>query len=327
MAQRSQQARHVSQQLRKPRIRKVNIGFAQSDFASEVPQELPVRFYLNHPIRKIVEPTYIQHLRGLIFGLRNESRHYRWTETPNGQSPPTPAEDPIGHNLRRHHQEQGCKILNGTIVDPFRDIYFLPPPPDPNVLQYPDGQQKASNSPPAAPAAVQYRQRFPSPSTTQQPKTKFSSTSTYPAPSSSPSPAPINNDQYHRLADIYIENLVLKLEALQEEKDGVDCEYSAGVLTLTFPPLGTYVINKQPPNKQIWLSSPKSGPKKYDYVAFDPPETEESSAGGDGASRGGAGVKEGQGKRGGWVYLKDGSSLSELLDAELGLDLGGEEVA
>lgn len=30
----------------------------------------------------------------------------------------------------------------------------------------------------------------------------------------------------------------------------------SGVLTLTLGVNGTYVINKQPPNKQIWLSSP-----------------------------------------------------------------------
>jgi hypothetical protein len=31
----------------------------------------------------------------------------------------------------------------------------------------------------------------------------------------------------------------------------------SGVLTLSLGDRGTYVINKQPPNKQIWLSSPK----------------------------------------------------------------------
>lgn len=30
----------------------------------------------------------------------------------------------------------------------------------------------------------------------------------------------------------------------------------SGVLTLDLGDKGTYVINKQPPNKQIWLSSP-----------------------------------------------------------------------
>lgn len=83
--------------------------------------------------------------------------------------------------------------------------------------------------------------------------------------------------------------------------------------------MGIYVLNKQPPNRQIWLSSPISGPKRYDYVAIDPAETDVGSSGGDGASRGGAGVI-GQEKRGAWVYLRDGSTLSEVLREELGVN-------
>ena len=78
----------------------------------------------------------------------------------------------------------------------------------------------------------------------------------------------------------------------------------AGVLTLAFPPNGTYVINKQPPNKQIWLSSPITGPKRYDYVVL--------SEGQD--------AKEGTG-RGEWVYLRDGSTLTDLLRMEVGVDM------
>lgn len=35
-----------------------------------------------------------------------------------------------------------------------------------------------------------------------------------------------------------------------------DLLLQSGVLTLSLGPHGTYVINKQPPNQQIWLSSP-----------------------------------------------------------------------
>lgn len=35
-----------------------------------------------------------------------------------------------------------------------------------------------------------------------------------------------------------------------------DVEYSQGVLTINLGQLGTFVINKQTPNRQIWLSSP-----------------------------------------------------------------------
>jgi frataxin len=42
-----------------------------------------------------------------------------------------------------------------------------------------------------------------------------------------------------------------------------DVSYSMGVLTLhVSPKVGTYVINKQTPNRQIWLSSPLTGPKR-----------------------------------------------------------------
>lgn len=39
------------------------------------------------------------------------------------------------------------------------------------------------------------------------------------------------------------------------------------MLTLRLGASGTYVVNKQPPNRQIWLSSPLSGPKRYDFDA------------------------------------------------------------
>ncbi|KAL8689229.1 MAG: hypothetical protein Q9218_005053 [Villophora microphyllina] len=138
-------------------------------------------------------------------------------------------------------------------------------------------------------------------------------------------PEPLDIDRYHRFADHYIDNLVAILEEMQEEREEVDCEYSSGVLTLAFPPNGTYVLNKQPPNKQIWLSSPISGPKRYDYVSTpvsssSPPETSDGTSGGDGVARSGIGV-EGQEMKGQWVYLRDGSTLTSLLQEELGVEL------
>lgn len=61
-----------------------------------------------------------------------------------------------------------------------------------------------------------------------------------------------------------------------------------GVLTVQFgKPHGTYVINRQTPNKQIWLSSPKSGPKRYDFI------------------------------NGQWIYRHDGKTIHKLLDNEI----------
>ncbi len=64
------------------------------------------------------------------------------------------------------------------------------------------------------------------------------------------------------------------------------------------------MVNKQPPNKQIWLSSPISGPKRYDWVVI-----------GDGQNQ-----KEGT-AAGDWIYLRDMSSMNGLFLAEIGVDL------
>lgn len=61
----------------------------------------------------------------------------------------------------------------------------------------------------------------------------------------------------------------------------------SGVLTLQLGSFGTYVINKQSPNKQIWLSSPVSGPKRFDFIS------------------------------GVWVYRHTGETLHGLLNTEL----------
>lgn len=83
----------------------------------------------------------------------------------------------------------------------------------------------------------------------------------------------------------------------------------AGVLNLSHSTKGTYVLNKQPPNKQIWLSSPLSGPKRYDYVIRGDSMHEKEGSSIDGSG-------------GDWVYLRDGSTLNELLKKELNVVVG-----
>ena len=120
----------------------------------------------------------------------------------------------------------------------------------------------------------------------------------------------MTESEYHALADEYLDRLLVRLEDMQDAREDVDVEYASGVLTLAFaaseasPRPRTYVINKQPPNKQIWLSSPISGPKRYDWVL-------DAGASGDGAS-------------GKWIYLKDGSALNDLLREEMDVDLDAE---
>lgn len=119
-----------------------------------------------------------------------------------------------------------------------------------------------------------------------------------------PVPAELTDGEYHELADEYLEVVLAQVEALAEKNEAVEVEYSAGVMTIIHPDIGTYVINKQPPNKQIWLSSPISGPKRYDYVLYGEGQAQK------------AGTATGD-----WVYLRDGSTLTELFLGELGVDL------
>ncbi|KAE8352357.1 hypothetical protein BDV28DRAFT_135239 [Aspergillus coremiiformis] len=120
-------------------------------------------------------------------------------------------------------------------------------------------------------------------------------------------PSPLTDGQYHEYAEHYLNVLQGEIEKVQEEGADIEAEYSAGVLNIILPGVGVYVLNKQPPNKQIWLSSPVSGPKRYDWVME------------------GDHMHEKQDTRpfanGQWIYLRDGSNLTDLLNTELILNI------
>ncbi|KAJ3095138.1 WD repeat-containing protein 87 [Phlyctochytrium planicorne] len=96
------------------------------------------------------------------------------------------------------------------------------------------------------------------------------------------------NRDYHASAD--------KFDRKQLDNDRSDSEdYDvSGVLTLKLGQVGTFVINKQPPNKQIWLSSPLSGPKRFDY------------------------------QNGSWISSKNNEILENILSKELSTSLRQE---
>ncbi|KAL5681883.1 hypothetical protein ACJX0J_008268, partial [Zea mays] len=101
----------------------------------------------------------------------------------------------------------------------------------------------------------------------------------------------MQEDEFHKLADETIHDLLEKLEEYGDsiQMDGFDIEYGNQVLTLRLGDLGTYVINKQTPNKQIWLSSPVSGPSRFDWDAT----------------------------ANGWIYKRTGVNLVRLLEKEI----------
>ncbi|CEP19661.1 hypothetical protein [Parasitella parasitica] len=106
----------------------------------------------------------------------------------------------------------------------------------------------------------------------------------------------LTTERYHRLSDEILDHMVTKLEELADEIDmqGFDIEYNQGVMTISVGEHGTYVINKQPPNHQIWLSSPVSGPQRYDFDE----------------------------KHHKWFYHRDNHTLDQVLNKEISKAIG-----
>lgn len=110
--------------------------------------------------------------------------------------------------------------------------------------------------------------------------------------------ADLSNEKYHQEADLFLEELLDQLETLGEEfpERIPDVELTQGVMTLQLLDVGTYVINKQPPNRQIWLSSPVSGPNRFDLY------------------------------QGEWISLRDEAKLLDILNTEINAAIPEQEV-
>lgn len=65
----------------------------------------------------------------------------------------------------------------------------------------------------------------------------------------------------HETFDIFAD----ALPASNDLREEMDVDFSGDVLNVMLGERGTFVLNKQAPNKQLWLSSPLSGPLRYDY--------------------------------------------------------------
>lgn len=78
----------------------------------------------------------------------------------------------------------------------------------------------------------------------------------------------ISLNAYHKESDNTLEDLSERLESILEDKydQGADVTLNNGVLTAVIDRQHTYVINKQTPNRQLWLSSPLSGPMRFDFI-------------------------------------------------------------
>jgi len=77
----------------------------------------------------------------------------------------------------------------------------------------------------------------------------------------------LTETRYHIVADHTLDQMCEVLEDLEEalDMDDYDVTNTYGVLSLDLGSCGSFVINKQAPNKQIWYSSPLTGPQRFMY--------------------------------------------------------------
>lgn len=127
-------------------------------------------------------------------------------------------------------------------------------------------------------------------------RSRMEASSAAPPPADDPaSTSDLSEKEYVALADEALDSILAAADELGEasSREDVECELASGVLTFTSSD-GTWVVNKQVPNRQLWLSSPLSGPCRYEFVA------------------------------GAWTHTRDGSALADLLGREIGLVLEEE---
>ena len=67
----------------------------------------------------------------------------------------------------------------------------------------------------------------------------------------------MDESTFHQMADQVLQHLADRID--DDLGDKLDVELHQGVLTIQDAAGRTYVINKQAPNREIWVSSPVSG--------------------------------------------------------------------
>ena len=67
----------------------------------------------------------------------------------------------------------------------------------------------------------------------------------------------MNQAEFERRAAQALDSLFEQIE--DQLGDWLDVELSGGILQIELPDGGAYVVNKHAPNREIWVSSPRSG--------------------------------------------------------------------
>jgi frataxin len=67
----------------------------------------------------------------------------------------------------------------------------------------------------------------------------------------------MDEPEFERQAAKVLDRLMAQIE--DQAMDELDVDLEGGILSIALPDGGTYLVNKHAPNREIWLSSPKSG--------------------------------------------------------------------
>ena len=77
----------------------------------------------------------------------------------------------------------------------------------------------------------------------------------------------MTEDEYNNIANDLLNDILDKLEVIEDSMEGFEVNASGdGVIHIIIADKGTWVLNKQTPSRQIWLSSPVTGPTHYKMV-------------------------------------------------------------
>ena len=66
----------------------------------------------------------------------------------------------------------------------------------------------------------------------------------------------MDQPEFERQAGKVLDRLMSQIE---DQADELEVDLEGGILTIGLPDGGQYLLNKHGPNREIWLSSPKSG--------------------------------------------------------------------
>ena len=74
----------------------------------------------------------------------------------------------------------------------------------------------------------------------------------------------MNDTTFINIITDYLDQLLERIEASYWQ--WVDCEINAGVLNIHTAKNGIFIINRNVPRRELWLSSPFSGGAHFSYV-------------------------------------------------------------